>query len=462
MKSPGGKKRLLLVNPWIVDFTAYDLWIKPLGLLYLASIIKRFTGLELYFLDCLNRHHPDLAKFGFKYKERADGTGSLYWEEIEKPDFLKDIPRRLKRYGIPLEIFDAELKNIPTPDLILITSFMTYWYPGVQMVIERLKKLLGNIPVILGGIYPTLLKEHAVKESGADLVVDGEGEDKILGLLEETLSIKYEPPVLNSLDDYPYPSFELLNNRESLALLTSRGCPYRCSYCASFILQRSFRQRKPEEVIKELKYIKTKFNTSHIAFYDDALLFKKEEHIKPILKGIIEQRIKFNFHTPNGLSVGEIDLELANLMKLAGFKTLRLSLETTKRETIERTLSLHKAEGFEEAFNNLLKAGFRRNEIEVYLMVGLPDQEKEEVEESIRYVGGFGAISRLAYFSPIPGTIEWKRMEERGLISLKHDPMLHNKILFPYRWSKIDPQALKDLKDLSRRLNERNRGANPC
>jgi len=456
MNNKNNSKRVLLINPWIVDFTAYDLWTKPLGILYIASMIKKFTNLEIYFIDCLNRYHPDLDKFGFKNRQRWNGTGNFYWQEIEKPSILKNIPRKLKRYGIPIEIFDAELKSIPIPDLVLVTSFMTYWYPGVQIVIERIRKILRGIPVVLGGIYPTLLKQHASIYSGADMVIAGEGETKILGILEDILSIRYEIPELNSLDNYPYPSFEFLSNKTSLSILTSRACPYKCSYCASSILQKYFRQRSPDNVIKELEYIKSNFQTSHIAFYDDALLFMREEHIKPILKKVIEKKLFFNFHCPNGLSIGEIDLELAKLMKNAGFKTIRLSLETIEEKTIRKTFSLHKSGKFEEAINNLLTAGFKKDEIEVYLIVGLPEQYKKEVEETIKYVARFGAISRLAYFSPIPGTLEWKRMEEKGLVSPKEDPLLHNKILFTYRWSNIAPEDLKTLKMLSRELNLKN------
>ena len=163
-------KNVLLINPWIYDFTAYDFWMKPLGLLYIASLIRRFTPHAVSFIDCLDRSHPGLKKAP---PMKADGRGPFPKEEVPKPEVLRSVPRRFSRYGIPVVVFEEELARSPKPDVVLLTSAMTYWYPGVRTVVDLVRRRFGAVPVVLGGVYATLCPDHARAETGADLVVPG-------------------------------------------------------------------------------------------------------------------------------------------------------------------------------------------------------------------------------------------------------------------------------------------------
>jgi len=445
------RPKILLVNPWIVDFTAYDLWMKPLGLLYIASVLKKMDFADLYFLNCLDESHPSIPE-KFK-KKRADGTSRFYSVEIEKPEILKSIPKKLKIFGTPFEAFDEELDKIGKIDAVFITSFMTYWYPGVQITIERIRKKFGSVPVVLGGIYPTLLQEHAKKESGADIIVKGEGENQIGKILEEIFSIKLDFENFKDINSYPFPLFSILRDKESLPFLTSRGCPFRCTYCASHLISGKFRERSVENCLEELIYIKNNFETRHIAFYDDALLINPEKRIKPLLRKIIEKSLNFQFHTPNGLHINSIDQELAILMRRANFKTIRLSFESVNSNFLKITQSEHKIGDLKKVVEYFINAGLRAWDLEVYILIGLPFQEMEEVEASMRYAKECGVRVRFSYFSPIPETEEWQRMVKEGFFKDNSDPILHNKVLFPYLWSKITPEKLEYLKKIQRETN---------
>ena len=129
---------VLLINPWIYDFAAYDLWSKPLGLLYIAGYLKSI-GLDVNVIDCMDKNNPEMLKDLFKTKPvaRKYGTGKYFREEIEKPLPLKNFPRTYSRYGIRPDIFVKQLKKIKRPSAILVTSLMTYWYPGVVEAITR-------------------------------------------------------------------------------------------------------------------------------------------------------------------------------------------------------------------------------------------------------------------------------------------------------------------------------------
>jgi hypothetical protein len=166
------KPTLILINPWVYDFAAYDLWAKPLGLLYLAGQL-RAMGFKVHLIDCLDIYNPLMEKTDYVKKpvRRQFGTGKFWKQSVPKPSQLSSIPRSYSRYGITPQIFIKELKNVKRPVAILITSLMTYWYPGVFEAIHLVKDIHPDVPVILGGIYATLCPEHARNYSNADLII---------------------------------------------------------------------------------------------------------------------------------------------------------------------------------------------------------------------------------------------------------------------------------------------------
>ncbi len=424
-------KNVLLINPWIYDFTAYDFWMKPLGLLYMASLVRRTGVCRLSFVDCMDRFHPLLEK---PPKKRRDGRGPFPKEYVEKPGLLHNVPRRYSRYGIPVEAFLKELHRIPEPDVVLITCTMTYWYPGVQHVVEIIRRRFGAVPIVLGGAYATLCPSHARSQSGADIIVEGPGEHALLPALRKVLGDRFpcEQDGRIGLDALPPPAFDLLRDRTWLPLLTSRGCPERCTFCACSKLSPGFEQRSPESVAAEIAESFFAFGTRQFAFYDDALFLNKERHIVPLLKHIAAERRSFRFHTPNGLHVREIDQRLARLLWEAGVRTLYLSAESSDQEWIRKKTGKVRVGDLPRALDALERAGYRKEDINVFLIMGLPGQGTDRVRESIRFVSRLGARPRLAFFSPIPGTVEWEGLVREGHMKENSDPLLHNKVAFAY------------------------------
>ncbi len=439
-------KHLLFINPWIYDFTAYDFWLKPLGLLQIAAIVRQYTGFEIHFIDCLDRFHPRLGR---KYLSKPDGRGPFPKEEINKPEVLKFVPRKFSRYGLPLELFKEELNQMPTPEAVLVTCGMTYWYPGVQLVCELVRQRFGHVPIILGGVYPTLLPDHARRHSGADFIISGPGENQILPLLRSILGNRLvQEKEFENLDDLPLPAYDLLRNKETLPLITSRGCPFRCTYCASSLLFPRFEQKKPIQIIADIKYMVEAMGCQNLAFYDDALLLGSPFHFKPILKGIIKNSLSIFLHSPNGLHVQAIDLELAQLMKAAGFQSIYLSQESLDPNWLKEYSPKVLPEDLMEAVNNLEAAGFSRNQLNVYLLAGLPYQNWNQLERDVKEIVRLGLRPRLAFFSPIPGTKEWKKVIEQGFLRENDDPLLQNKIAFLYKQGEEVISKLRTIEQL--------------
>jgi len=426
-------KHILCINPWIYDFAAYDYFSKPVGLLYLASFLRE-RGMQVDFIDCLDKWHPDLLKRQrlSSPKMRKFGTGHFYREQVPTPAVINFIPRKYSRYGLPEDIFVAELKRRSRPDAILITSFMTYWYYGPQRVAELCRQVFPGVPVILGGIYATLLTEHAESVVKPDYLITGPGEYKISELLADLFQ---QPHLLDNfpanIDNFPYPAFDLLRKNDYLVVMSSRGCPFRCTFCATYKIDESFSQRHSDRVIEEIVTQSQKLNVRDVAFYDDALLMQPELRIKPILRGILETGYNFRFHTPNGIHGRYIDEELAELMFRTGFKTIRISLESVAKERMRDIHNKITPDDFTQAVQNLTCAGFQAKDIETYIIMGLPNQPIEEVIDTILYANALGVQVRLAVFSPIPGTKDYDRAVQKGNFPPNADPLLTNKTIIP-------------------------------
>jgi len=422
------KPRCILINPWIHDFAAVNLWSRPLGLLKLAEYLSRFD-LDMKLVDCTDM-----------FKEKRYGTGKYPKEIIEKPETLKDIPRYYARYGMSVEDFKKKIKSHLPCDLILITSIMSYWYPGVQETIRIIKTLSPDTPVLLGGIYATLFNSHALKNSGADYIYKGHINGGLISAIENLgCRLKTTNP------PKPYYKLGLYQQYPFAPVLTSSGCPYKCSYCASSVLYDGFLQRGPSDVINEIITL-YESGVRDFAFYDDALFFKADSHMKIILKEMIRSGLKARFHCPNGVHARFIDDELAYLMKQSGFTTLRLGLETINEERQVKTGGKILNDGFASAVRILKKHGFTKEHIGAYLMYGLPGQGFDEVTEGVNFLKSLDVRIHLTEFSPIPETPCWEELKQKGIITDDMDPLLTNNSVFSFLFSDYDQKALKKLK----------------
>ncbi|MBU1343332.1 MAG: radical SAM protein [Proteobacteria bacterium] len=442
---------ILCINPWIHDFAAFDFWAKPLGLLTLAAILRE-KGVTVSFIDCLDRFHPREPK---ARKRFWDGRGPFRKTQIDLPKGLENIDKKYSRYGIKPQWFEADLMQIKKPDIIFVTSLMTYWASGVKETIETIKKIYPGVPVVLGGIYASLCHDHACKESQADRVIKGHGENQLKHIIKEFTG--FEPDDSNTsdssdfsgdLDALPYPALDLQNTIAYAPILTSRGCPFSCEYCASSYLEPRLRQRSPENVFKEIQHWHQGFGVKNFAFYDDALLVSPKQHAFALFEKIIASKINVFFHTPNALHIKAITQQAAGLMFKAGFKTIRLGLETadfTKGRSYDVKV---REDDFLNAVDNLKTAGFEKKQIGAYLLCGLPGQNLDEVESAMHLVRQTGVMPVLAYYTPIPHTPMWENAVKLSKFDLLQHPVFTNNTLFPCVSSPIDLNRISQLKNL--------------
>jgi len=426
----------LLINPWIYDFAAHDLWAKPLGLLTIASAL-RSRAFSVRVIDCMDMHHPSIEKDEvLRLKKGPYGTGKFRKEAITKPTALSHVRRRYSRYGISMEAFLADLSSVETPSVIIVTSLMTYWYPGVAEAIRAARSVHPHVPVILGGIYARLCPEHAKAFAVPDLVWDGSDETSFIEAFIKKQGFLPQP-TSEDLAPHPYPAFDLLHGLDYVCIRTSSGCPFDCRYCASRFLNPSFSRRASEEVLREILYWSEEYGIKDFAFYDDALLPGGDGAVEDLLRGIMRLEKDLRFHTPNALHATRITPRLAHLLFEAGFKTIRLGLETADF-SLRMKLDHKLKEGeFENAVEALFKAGFRSDDIGAYVLAGLPDQSPEDVYNTLYFLDSVGIMPFIAEYSPIPHTALWERAVAVSRYDILREPLYHNNTLLPC-WS--EPQ----------------------
>ena len=425
------KPKILLVNPPIYDFAAYDFWLKPYGMLSVAGMLRRKA--DLFLFDYLDRLDPFMASQK-QLKSDQWGRGRFYFEKSPNPECLIDIPRYFRRFGLSRAMFQDFLKNEKTIDFALVQTTMTYWYLGVKEVIEDIREFHPQTKIILGGNYVTLCGPHA-ENLGADLLVRGTN----LEPLWEYLNLTPELTQLALWKMYP--------KLKTGTLKLTEGCPFSCTYCSVPQVYGKFKPRSLEHSFAELELM-YKLGAENIAFYDDALLFEPEKVLVPFLEKVIKDNIKVNFHSPNALNARFVTRELAELMIRAGFKTFYLGFESASSKWQKQTGSKVFSEELSQAVAHLKSAGANPNDITAYQILGHPHIGIQELEESMRFVASLGIRGMLADFSPLPGTPDGEYC--RKWVDLD-EPLMHNNTAFTIILLGFDES--NRLKDLQRHLN---------
>lgn len=419
---------ILAINPWIYDFAAYDFWLKPYGFLVILTYLKS-KGFNIDYIDCLER----------KITKGTFGRGKYYSEIVEKPAILKSIPRFFKRYGITHEEFENLIAD-KQPDFILISSSMTYWYPGIIEVVKIIKNRFPSIPIILGGTYATLCFEHAQKTILSDFIFRNEDLQEFFKLLNVTMEhqelYSFIPPY-----EYFYGQYEYVVFRSSW------GCIFNCSYCAIKKLFPQFFLVPQENVLESIvKYAQK--GIKEFVLYDDAFLYDKE-YAKKLLSQIAQLNLDIHFHTPNALHLRFLDEEFALLLKRVWFINPHFGLETLNPHLQKIWGDKVNRDDLIKGTKLLKKGGFKPGEFSVYLLLGYPEQDLTELKNDVDFIHSLGARVSLSEYSPVPHTELFERYQDKF-----SEPLLHNNSIFGF----FQEDRIRDfwkLKNYVRQLNKK-------
>ncbi len=376
------------------------------------------------------RHACEFELFDFLVAQRRDGwgRGRFPWQLAPKPAVFGDLARKFRRFGRARDEFRAFLRE-RRYEAVLIQTGMTYWYLGLKEVIEDVRTFLPHALIVLGGVYATLCPGHA-RTLEADLVIEGDDLDPLWKFIPEPLA------------GVPYHD---ASRGDVAAMRLTDGCPFRCSYCSVPLKTPQFACRETEECLEEARTL-VRAGVRHVAFYDDALLFKPEEALAPFLQGVIREQLPLSFHTPNALNVRLMTPEIAGLMVRAGVRSFFLGFESGDAAWLQNTGGKASVDEFSKVVSVLRDAG--ATSITAYIIIGHPDDDSQRVEDAMRIAHQHGVRILLSEFSPIPGTADGERC--RAWTDLD-EPLCHNKTAFTLR--RLGAQRVRRLKDLCREIN---------
>ena len=441
------KPRLLLFQPPIYDFALFDLFLKPYGLLRLGRWFEE-SGYEVFFLNGLDYKDSETNSVLGSPRRVSNGTGKFPRMRFPLPDGV-DSERYFGRYGVLPEVLKIKMKAF-NPDIIFITSGMTYWYKGVVEAVEISKELYPDIPVLVGGIYANLMPDHCRKATDSDYVVSGNTVETIKTILR---THSFPLPV----GDIPMSPLMLKDVwKDAGVIRLNEGCPFHCDYCASDLLSKNFLQGKAEIAFESLMEMNNRYGTSNYAFYDDALLVNSSKSIKPFLELVLKNNLQVKFYLPNAVHLQFLDKETAYLMKRAGFQEIRLGYESSSSDFHADYDDKFEEEDLFRVVEILKGVGFSKNSITAYVLGGLPEQSWKDVDRSIKTASSTGIKVSLAEYSPVPRTPLWQKSMDLCPFPLDKEPLFHNNSFFPMKWEGYTADNMKILKSLVQKLNKDN------
>lgn len=327
------------------------------------------------------------------------------------------------------------------PNVVGITSTTSTIYQAYRAA-RVVKQILPHATVVMGGPHVTFLDEEALVEcKEIDIIVRGEGEQTFIDLLERleserslkgTLGITYreenggirkEPdrPLIENLDVLPFPSYRKLPldlyrsfgiKLPSLPIVTSRGCPFRCSFCVSWKLNRGkWRTRSPSNVVDEIEHHITTYKVTDFSFVDDIFTLSRKR-VKEICREIRSRNLEITWGC--SARADSVDVELLLEMKRAGCHTIYFGVESKSPKTLKEMNKLLTVEKVAKTFKLCRKLGI--NTVASVILFW-PTETRRDVEETIKFVRQLESdIAQFCIATPFPGTKLYEELKRAQLL----------------------------------------------
>jgi radical SAM superfamily enzyme YgiQ (UPF0313 family) len=317
-----------------------------------------------------------------------------------------------------IEVADIrETASLPTDfDLVAISSFSAQVKEGYELA--RRYRAMG-IPVVMGGLHVTSVPNEPAR-LGASAVI-GEGEvvwpeilrDAAAGALKPVYSARGRE---FDLADAPMPAFEMLDlsKYNRITVQTSRGCPWRCSFCASSILLTSRYKQKPvDKVLAEIDRIRALWPRPFIEFADDNA-FVRRAWWKQFLPELKKRQVKW--FAESDLSIADDD-ELLSMMRQAGCAQVLIGFESPTQDGLQdvelkRNWKLKRYPQYRRAIRNIQSHGIRVNACFVVGLDGHGPEVFDAVYDFVKEVVPFDV--QVTYPTPFPGTPMYEQFRREG------------------------------------------------
>lgn len=396
-------------------------------------------------------HSKILLVHPLGYKMESAGKDISRLANIMPPLGLAGIAAYLEKNGIGCALIDcyahpnsdrliADHLTAERPGFIGLSCTTSSFLDGIRIA-GLAKKTLPGIKAVFGGVHVSAMKEKAlVQFPEVDVAVIGEGEASLAEVIQrygEDLAdvpgivFRQKGEVVFTghrgkglvLDDLPFPAYEKLAGypeayklpifnypkTPNTSCISSRGCPYACSYCDRSVFRRSFRYNSARYLYAHLTYLQERFGIRHINFYDDQFTFNRQR-VEEFCRRMIDRPLGMTFNC--AVRAEHIDFDLLRLMKAAGCWMISLGIETGDPELLARHRQNADLDMLADKIRLIKKAGIRTKGL---LMMGLPGETEESIRRSMKYVFSLPIDDfNLAKFTPFPGSPVYENIHELG------------------------------------------------
>lgn len=392
--------KVLLVQPPVQDFYDTDVRLQPIGLAYLKAAVRKYLpDVEVTIRD----YHGACGRKTVPIpRELRDLTE--YYSVADKSPFSTF--HQYYHFGKSFDDIETDVAAI-APDVVGISSLFTPYYREALEVAARVKKRT-NATVVIGGSHASAVPESLLASANVDYVIRGEGEKPFVEFLravwnrdgiENIPNLAYKcggelifNPIEENfpIDELPIPDlsgFSLnayqLARKPMTFMITSRGCPHKCSFCSVHTtFGTSYRRRSLDNVLEEIE-LRSQQGYRVIDFEDDNLTYYKQT-FKDLCRRLIARfpDREMEFVAMNGISYLSLDDELLELMYRAGFSHLNLALVSSDKTVRETTKRPHTLEAYVRVVNKSCALGFK---IVSYQILGLPNESLDSMIQTLAF-----------------------------------------------------------------------------
>lgn len=355
-------------------------------------------------------------------------------------------------YGLPLDEIGRRIEAYK-PDLVGFTCPYSSTFPVVAELCKTSKAVAPSAITVAGGAHPTFLPQRCLEEvPDLDMVALGEGEPVLLDLLAalengEDLStvdglafrdaitgeiqVNKKTSFVADLDSLPFPARDLLpmelyqqigvphllhtERKRFSTVMTSRGCPAKCSFCSSWrFWGNRYRARSPDNILDELELLSREYGVEEVQFEDDNISLDPARFRK-LLQGMLDRDLGLSWCTPNGLALWTLDKDIIGLMKQSGCYEITLAIESGSQEVLDtiihKPLKLKKIPAL---LQEIERVGIRTSS---FFVVGFPGESLEQMKETFATPRKLGLTYAWFFIAnPLPGTRLYEICADQGYL----------------------------------------------
>ncbi len=415
-----------------------------------------------------------------KYREEPyPSVGLLYLASSLKKNnykvFYLDIPAILKRYDISFQNdLDGFVEQIVTkayndfkPDLAGVSCLFSGKFPATIFICSVLKKLNKSLPVVLGGIHPTVFHEKILNRFNCvDFIIIGEGEESFVLLLNalffnnislskidgisyrngRKVMVNPKSNFIHNLDSLPFPAWDILRMEDyeiepetwqkywhnpkryklkyRWPLLSSRSCPQQCNFCAVHLLQgKKMRFRTVNNCLEEIEWLYNEYGINYFSIIDDNFTLDKRRIIN-LADNIRKKNLKIYIDTPNGIALKYFDKEILDALKSMGLLRIFFAIENAsdfiRNKIIGKNLSREKIFEASELMRNEKDIFVR-----AFFIIGLPQETSSTLDESYNMISQLYIDNVSVHFAtPVPGTRLYEETIKNKILLNKQQDMI--------------------------------------